>query len=195
MKKDIMLAGVGGQGTIAVAVIIVDTAIEQGLNFRQSEVHGMSQRGGAVETQVRLSDKAIHSDLIAAGRADLLISLEPLEALRKLSCLSEKGIIVTGIAPVKNIPDYPDMETIMDMLRRCGRTVYTIDAEAAAREAGNARAQNTAIAGAAAEFIGLKPSDMRKSIEKVFSAKGPEIVAANLRAFDLGRERAVKLEA
>ncbi len=195
MKKDIMLAGVGGQGTIAVAVMIVDTAIEQGLNFRQSEVHGMSQRGGAVETQVRLSDKTIHSDLIAAGRADLLISLEPLEALRKMNCLSENGIVVTGLAPVKNIPDYPATETIMDMLRRCGRTVYTIDAEAVAREAGNARAQNTAIAGAAAEFIGLKSSDLRKSIEKVFSAKGPEIVAVNLRAFDLGRERAVKLEA
>ncbi|MDD4004624.1 MAG: indolepyruvate oxidoreductase subunit beta [Elusimicrobiaceae bacterium] len=195
MKKDIILAGVGGQGTIAVAVMIADAAIEQGLNFRQSEVHGMSQRGGAVETQVRLSDKAIHCDLIATGRADLLISLEPLEALRKMNYLSETGTVVTALAPVKNIPDYPAMDTVLDQLRRAGRTVYTIDAEAVAKDAGSTRAQNVAVLGAAADFIGLKPAAIRKGIEKVFAAKGAAVVEMNLRAFDMGREHAAKLEA
>lgn len=195
MKKDIILAGVGGQGTIAVAVMIVDAAIELGLNFRQSEVHGMSQRGGAVETQVRLSDKEINCDLIASGRADLLISLEPLEALRKINYVAENGVIVTGLTPVKNIPDYPSMDSIMAQLRALGRTVYTVDAEAVAKEAGNARAQNVAIAGAAADFIGIEPAAIRKGIVKVFAAKGQPVVDLNLKAFDMGRARAVKLEA
>lgn len=195
MKKDIVLAGVGGQGTIAVAVMIVDAAIELGLNFRQSEVHGMSQRGGAVETQVRLSDKEINCDLIASGRADLLISLEPLEALRKINYVAENGVIVTGLTPVKNIPDYPSMDSIMGQLRASGRAVYTVDAEAIAKEAGNARAQNVAIAGAAAGFIGIEPDEIRKGIAKVFAAKGQPVVDLNLKAFDMGRARAVKLEA
>ncbi|MFA6583426.1 MAG: indolepyruvate oxidoreductase subunit beta [Elusimicrobiaceae bacterium] len=194
MKKDIVLTGVGGQGAITIAVAIVEAAIKKGLNFRQSEVHGMSQRGGAVETHVRISDGAIHCEMIPRGRADILISVEPLEALRGINYLSEKGIVITAITPVKNIPDYPPIEHVFNMLAASGRKVYTVDAQAAALEAGNPKAQNIALTGAASAFIGIAPELLRESVARMFMKKGEAVVASNLKAFDLGKTRAVKLE-
>jgi indolepyruvate ferredoxin oxidoreductase beta subunit len=110
MKNDIILSGVGGQGILSIAAAIGLAAVESELFLKQSEVHGMSQRGGDVQSHLRLSDKSIASDLIPYGRADLIISVEPMESLRYLPWLSKDGWLVTSSNPYINIPDYPPPE-------------------------------------------------------------------------------------
>ena len=107
MKKDIILAGVGGQGILSIAATIGFAAIEAGLHIKQSEVHGMSQRGGDVQSHLRLSDSEIASDLIPFGKADMIISVEPMESLRYLPMLSPDGWLITNTTPFINIPNYP----------------------------------------------------------------------------------------
>ncbi|MCX5782949.1 MAG: indolepyruvate oxidoreductase subunit beta [Elusimicrobia bacterium] len=186
MKKDIMLAGVGGQGTLTVSVLLVSAALKEGLNFRQSEVHGMSQRGGAVECHVRLSDGEIFSNIIGRGRADLILALEPLEALRQINYLSPSGIIISNTEPVKNIADYPPQEHIAELLQKSGRKIYFINAGEIAKQAGNVRAQNVALVGAAANFLGLKQESLKQAVKEMFERKGQAIIDVNLKAFELG---------
>lgn len=185
MKTDIILAGVGGQGILSIATIIGSAALADGLRLKQAEVHGMSQRGGDVQSNLRISDKPIASDLIPLGEADLIISLEPMEALRYVPYLAENGWIVTNTTPFVNIPDYPDMEAIKEELGRFPNVV-AFDMDAVAKEVASARAANMVLLGAAAPYVGMPVEKLEQAICNVFSRKGEAIVESNLKAFRAG---------
>jgi len=187
MKYDLILCGVGGQGGISVSVVIARAAMMQGLAVKQSEVHGMAQRGGEVLAHLRLSDKPIASPLIPLGSASLVLSFEPLEALRYLPWLSTSGSVVTAIGPVKNIPNYPELESILAKLRALPKAAL-LDADALAKEAGNPRGANMVLVGAAAKLLPVTPESLRAAISEIFARKGEAVVAANLKAFERGRE-------
>jgi indolepyruvate ferredoxin oxidoreductase beta subunit len=186
MKKDIILAGVGGQGILTIATIIGDAATAAGLNLKQAEVHGMSQRGGDVQSNLRLSTEPIHSDLIKQGAADLIISMEPMEALRYLPYLNKEGWVVTSSHPFKNIPNYPEEEALMQELNNLPQ-VAALPIEDVAKENNLPKSANVVLLGMAAKYIEiLTPEQLRESIVRVFAAKGEKIVEANQQAFDLG---------
>ena len=186
MKKDIILAGVGGQGILTIATIIGDAATVAGLNLKQAEVHGMSQRGGDVQSNLRLSTDFIYSDLIKQGAADLIISMEPMEALRYLPYLNKEGWIVTSSHPFKNIPNYPEEEALMQELNNLPK-VAALPIEDVAKENNLPKSANVVLLGMAAKYIEiLTPEQLRESIARVFASKGEKIVEANQMAFDLG---------
>ncbi len=187
MKCDIILAGVGGQGILSIATVIGYAAVESGLYLKQAEVHGMSQRGGDVQSHLRISDKEIFSDLVPFGGADLIVSVEPMESLRYLPYLSEKGWIVTNTTPFINIPNYPEKEEIMAEIDKQPRKI-AIDADAIAKEVGNPRGMNMVIAGAASVFMEIPYEKMEEGIKAIFGRKGEEIVAKNLEALRAGRK-------
>jgi len=187
MKYDIIIAGVGGQGILSVAFVLDNASLEKGLNFKQSEVHGMSQRGGAVVSNLRMSEEQVLSDLIPEGGADLILSMEPLEVNRYLKYLAPGGRVISNSAPEVNIPDYPDLDTLYDhMLGLPG--MILIDAKAIARAAGNAKAQNMVLTGAASALIPFfAPEDLSRQIETLFKSKKQHLVDLNLKAFAMGR--------
>ena len=186
MKKDIILAGVGGQGILSIATVIGSAALGQGLYLKQAEVHGMSQRGGDVQSNLRLSSDPISSDLIPSGAADLIVSLEPMEALRYLPYLAKDGWIITNTTPFVNIPDYPDMTRVMAEFDKLPR-VIALDVDAVAKEVMSPRSANMVLLGAAASVMGiLDPAHLREGIRRIFARKGEAIVEANLKAFDAG---------
>ena len=188
MKRDIILAGVGGQGILSIATVIGSAALEQNLSLKQAEVHGMSQRGGDVQSHLRLSDAPIHSDLIPLGGADIIISMEPMEALRYLPFLSEDGWIITNTVPLKNIPNYPEMDAVNGALAKV-KNVVALDAEAMAKEVQSPRSANMVLLGASAAVLEiLEPEKLRDGIRRIFARKGDAIVEANLKAFDAGLE-------
>jgi len=186
MKCDIVLAGVGGQGILSIATVLGLAAVENNLYLKQAETHGMSQRGGAVQSYLRLSDKPIFSDLIPSGEAQLILSVEPLESLRYLNFLSPDGYVITSTTPFINIPDYPDTEEILATIKSLPRVV-AIDAEAIAKSEGNAKSSNMVMLGAASPFIELPLKSLEQAIRNIFSKKGEEIVDLNLRAFHAGK--------
>lgn len=189
MKIDIIIAGVGGQGILTIASIIDLAAMNLGLQVKQAEVHGMSQRGGAVESHLRISSEEIFSDLIPLGKADLIISIEPMEALRYIPFLSPTGIIVTSTEPYKNISGYPDEEKLMETISESGSNLL-VDVESLAREAGSAKTFNVVMLGAASPFIGIEEVELEKAITRYFERKGEDIVNMNINAFRLGKEYA-----
>jgi indolepyruvate ferredoxin oxidoreductase beta subunit len=189
MKFDIVLAGVGGQGVLSVSAVIASAAMEAGLQVKQSEVHGMAQRGGAVLANLRLADGPIASDLIPRGRAALVLSMEPLESLRYLEFLSPEGSLITSSNPVKNIADYPATDDVIARVRQVPRAVV-IDAEKLARQAGSVRAVNMVMVGAASNVLPLDPGLLERYIAAWFASKGQQVVDQNLRAFRAGREAA-----
>ena len=195
MKFEVILAGVGGQGVLSVGAIISRAAIQEGLTVRQSEVHGMAQRGGAVLSHLRISDKAIASDLVPRGSADLILSMEPLESLRYAEWLSPPaegrppGVLVSAAEPFINIPDYPDIEAIIKAIKTFPRH-RLVQAEALAKEAGLARAVNMVMVGAASAFLPIAAQTLEKTIEKMFAGKEATVVEANKKAFGLGRNAA-----
>jgi indolepyruvate ferredoxin oxidoreductase beta subunit len=186
MKCDIVLAGVGGQGILSIATVIGYAAVENNLFLKQAETHGMSQRGGAVQSYLRLSDQPIFSDLIPSGEARLILSVEPLESLRYLSFLSDAGYVITSTTPFVNIPDYPPVDEILSAINSLPRVV-AIDAEATAKNEGNIKSSNMVMLGAASPFIELPVGSLENGIREIFSRKGDDIVALNLRAFHAGR--------
>ncbi|MCX6566621.1 MAG: indolepyruvate oxidoreductase subunit beta [Candidatus Aminicenantes bacterium] len=188
-KQDIILAGVGGQGILSIAFVIDNAALKEGLNVKQAEVHGMAQRGGAVQSHLRLSTERIWSDLIPRGGADLILSVEPLEALRYLDFLKPDGKIVTSSNPFVNIPDYPEIGGVLAKVRAIPGSVI-VDAEKLAKEAGASRAQNTVILGAAAKHLIVDEESLKDYIRVLFEKRGEKILSANLKAFDLGRAAA-----
>jgi indolepyruvate ferredoxin oxidoreductase beta subunit len=190
MKQDIILAGVGGQGILSIAYVIDNAALADGLFFKQAEVHGMAQRGGAVQSHMRLSDGTIWSDLIPKGEADMVLSVEPLEALRYFDYLKPDGIVVTSSTPFKNIPDYPDVDKVLAAVRAVPRSVV-VDSEKLAKEAGTVKAQNIVLLGAAAGFLILKEASLRATIETLFRGRGTPVLEANLKAFELGKKAAL----
>ena len=189
MKQDIILAGVGGQGIISIAYVIASAALEEGLEVKQAEVHGMSQRGGAVQSHLRLSRDRIWSDLIPQGEADLVLSVEPLEALRYLDYLRPDGMVIASRAPFINIKNYPDLETVLDKIREIPRHLI-IDTEKLAKEAGSSRTQNMVLLGAAAGCLMVQEQSLLRFIKTLFERHGENMVAANLKAFALGRAAA-----
>jgi indolepyruvate ferredoxin oxidoreductase beta subunit len=188
MQTNIIIAGVGGQGILTIASIIDLAAMQQGLFVKQAEVHGMSQRGGAVESHLRISDSEIYSDLIPKGKADLILAIEPMEALRYLPFLSPAGIIVTATEPFINISNYPDVQAIREAIVQSGKHHF-VDAEALAREAGNLKAFNTVMLGAASHYTGIADEALKQAIGTYFASKGEAIVALNIKAFELGAEQ------
>jgi indolepyruvate ferredoxin oxidoreductase beta subunit len=187
MKKDIILSGVGGQGILSIATVIGLAAVENKLCLKQSEVHGMSQRGGDVQSHLRLSDKTISSDLIPYGKADLIVSVEPMESLRYLPWLTENGWLVTNSNPFINIPDYPQIEQILAEIRKIRNNII-IDADTIAKETGSARSGNMVILGAASSFIGIPYITLENAIRKLFGRKGEDIIEINLKALKAGRD-------
>ena len=182
----------GGQGILSIATVIGRAALEEGLWLKQAEVHGMSQRGGDVQSNLRLSSEAIFSDLIPKGECDIILSLEPMEALRYLPWLSKEGWVVTNTTPFVNIPNYPPIEEVMKELASVPR-VITLDCDAIARAAGAPRGANMVLLGASAAVLEiLDPQKLRDGIAKVFSRKGDAVVAANIAAFDAGLEESKK---
>jgi len=189
MKCDIILAGVGGQGILSIAATIGLAAVEQNLFLKQAEVHGMSQRGGDVQSHLRLSDSEIFSDLIPHGGADLIISVEPMEALRYLPWLSENGWLVTNSVPFVNISNYPEAGEVLAELDKAGNTIV-LDADSIARDLGSTRSGNMVILGAASSFISMPFSALEDPVRKMFSRKGEEVVEVNLKALRAGRDAA-----
>ena len=188
MKKDIILCGVGGQGILSIATVIGEAATSTGITLKQAEVHGMSQRGGDVQSNLRLSTEEIHSDLIPRGTADLIIAMEPMEALRYVSYLNDEGRVITSGEPFINIPNYPDVEIVMATLRALPK-VNILNIEEKAKELHSPKSANMILLGMAAPYIDiLSAEELRSAITRIFAAKGDDIVRKNIEAFDIGHE-------
>ena len=187
MKTDIILAGVGGQGILSIATIIGQAALDQGRYIKQAEVHGMSQRGGDVQSNLRISSDPIYSDLIALGTADVIIAMEPMEALRYQPYLSKDGWVITATSPFVNIPNYPDIQAINAALDALP-PVVRIDIESLAKANKMPKAANMILLGAAADALGMDFELLRQAVHTVFAAKGDAIVDMNLRALAIGRD-------
>ena len=186
MKRDIILAGVGGQGILSIATVIGDAALNEGLYLKQAEVHGMSQRGGDVQSNLRLSSDPIYSDLIPKGGADIIISLEPMEALRYLPYLKPDGWIVTSSKPFVNIPNYPEIEEVLAQVRSISNHLI-IDVEALAKEVGApVQAANMVLLGAAIPMLGIDHDKIIDGVKRIFARKGEAIVATNVAAIEAG---------
>ena len=186
MKRDIILAGVGGQGILSSATVIGEAALAEGLYLKQAEVHGMSQRGGDVQSNLRISTEPIHSDLIPRGGADLVISLEPMEALRYVEHLKPDGWIVTSSVPFVNIPNYPELEEVLAHIKAFPNHVL-LDVEALAKSVGApAQAANMVLLGAAIPMLGIEHDKMIAGVKRVFARKGEAIVATNVKAVEAG---------
>lgn len=185
MKTDIILSGVGGQGILSIAAVIGQAALKDGLYMKQAEVHGMSQRGGDVQSNLRISDKPIASDLIPRGSADLIISLEPMESLRYLPYLKKNGWLVTNSEPFINIPNYPEIDKIMAELDKLPNKVI-LDVEKIAKEVASARSANIVMLGASAPFLGIEYTKIEEGIRSIFGRKGEDIVNMNLKALEAG---------
>ncbi len=185
MKKDIILSGVGGQGILSIATVIGTAALADGLWLKQAEVHGMSQRGGDVQSHLRLSSAAVSSDLIPRGEADMIVSLEPMEALRYLPWLGKEGWIITNTVPFVNIANYPDIEAVLASLRSMKRVIL-IDVDAIAKELGAPRSANMVLLGAAVPFLGFDVEKVERAVRTVFARKGGDVVAKNVESLRAG---------
>ncbi|RIH65170.1 indolepyruvate oxidoreductase subunit beta [Mariniphaga sediminis] len=191
MKTDIILAGVGGQGILSIAASLGAAALNENYYLKQAETHGMSQRGGAVVSHLRIADHPIYSDLIPTGSADLILSVEPMEALRYLPYLSPEGSLVTNTAEFKNIPNYPELNKTFEELAH-KISIIRIDADQMARDKGNPKASNMVMLGAASPFIAIHDDIIIKGIETIFREKGEKIVNQNVEAFKAGRAFALQ---
>lgn len=191
MKKDIILAGVGGQGILTIAAVIGNAAVNNNLYLKQSEVHGMSQRGGDVQSNLRISNKEIYSDLISEGEADMILAVEPMEALRYLPFLKKNGYVITNTTPFKNIPNYPEDSEIMDKINSLPNKI-AIDADKIAKDINSPRSSNIVILGAAAPFLDIPLDELKKSISILFGKKGQDIVDTNIKALETGYQIAIK---
>lgn len=186
MKSDIILAGVGGQGILSIAAVVGMAALENQLHLKQAEVHGMSQRGGAVQSHLRISEREIASDLIPEGKADIIISVEPMESLRYLPWLSEKGWLVTNTTPFVNIPDYPDMKELLAEIEKLPQHIL-INADEMARQVKSPRSSNIVMLGAASPFLDMPYESLENGIRKIFDRKGEKVVQLNIEALKAGR--------
>lgn len=191
MKKDIILSGVGGQGILSIATVIGQAALKSGLYMKQAEVHGMSQRGGDVQSNLRISDQPIASDLIPTGKCDIILSLEPMEALRYLPYLSPEGWLITNETPFVNIPNYPTEESLRAELNKLPHKI-TLNVNEVAKQTGSLRVANIVLLGATIPFLGIDYEIIQDSVREIFQRKGEDIVALNLKALAAGKEIAEK---
>ena len=186
METNIILAGVGGQGIVSISFVIDMAAIWQGLQFKQAEVHGMSQRGGEVISHLRIADHPVHSDLVPKGAGNLVLSVEPLESLRYVQYLSPDGALVSSVDPFVNIPDYPEVSKILDAISSL-KNHTLVPADPLAREAGTAKAANMVLLGAASPFLGMKDEVLEAAIKELFQRKGEKVQKINVDAFRAGK--------
>ena len=186
MKRDIILAGVGGQGILSIAAVIGMAAVESGLYLKQAEVHGMSQRGGAVQSHLRISDSPISSDLIPQGNCDMILSVEPMEALRYLPFLAKDGWLVTSSKSFENIEDYPSVDELFEEIRKLQNHVI-IDAYSIARDIGSQKVSNIVMLGAASDYLGLTLESLEGALDTLFKSKGEDMVMLNIKALKAGR--------
>lgn len=191
MKEfNVVLAGVGGQGTLLAAEILGSAAVEDGLNVRVSEIHGMAQRGGAVTSNVRIGEKVL-SPTVMEGRADVLLGFEPLETLRNLKYASEKTTVIVSdeeIPPTELAAKgaaYPSMKDLTAKIRSFAKKVFVVEAERLASEAGNALTSNIVLVGALAaiENMPVKAESLMKSVRELVPARHVDV---NVKAFKLG---------
>lgn len=189
MRHDIIIAGVGGQGILTIARVLSLVAMAKGLNVKQAEVHGMSQRGGAVYSHLRISDQEIFSDLIPAGQADMILAIEPLEALRYVSMLRKDGTVVASTNAEVNISDYPAIERVLAHIAEFDSHI-AIDMEKLARAAGGVLSANIVSLGAASLYLGFTIPELKAAVEQLFEAKGEKVVQTNIRALRFGRTAA-----
>ncbi len=190
MKSDIVLAGVGGQGILTIATILGHAALSRDLYIKQAEVHGMSQRGGDVQSNLRISSSPIASDLIPFGGADIIVSLEPMEALRYLDYLSPSGWVVSNTTPFVNIDNYPDMEKVMAEFNTLDH-VIAFDMDSLAKEVATVRSSNIVLLGACSPLIEIDAELIEQSIAAVFASKPQAVIESNIKAFRAGREFAM----
>lgn len=190
MKRDIILAGVGGQGILSIAAIIGMAALKAGLHLKQAEVHGMSQRGGDVSSNLRIADHEIASDLIPFGQADLIISVEPMESLRYLPFLSQTGWLITNTKPFVNISNYPEMDKLIAEIEKLDFHI-ALDADDIAKKLGSVKAANMVILGAASPFLEIAFTEFQEAIRQLFALKGEEVIKLNLDALQAGRDFSV----
>ena len=191
MKTDIILAGVGGQGILSIASCIGVAAMNENLFVKQSELHGMSQRGGAVQSHFRLSDKPIYSDQIPLGQADIILSVEPMEALRYLPWISPDGMLVTDSTPYINIPNYPEPETVISEIKKLKKHVL-IDANSLAASIKSPKSANIVMLGAASKYLQVSYNSLENALEEIFKTKGAAVIDVNKQALKLGRDYAEK---
>lgn len=192
MKIDIILCGVGGMGALSSAAIISKAALEMGMYMKQAETHGMSQRGGDVQSHLRLSDEPIASDLIPEGECDLILSVEPMEALRYVNFLNKKtGWVITNQNPFVNIPNYPDMEDVVKEIKKLPNNII-FDADQIAKDVNNPKGTNMVVLGAASKYLKIDISKLEEAVRQTFARKGEEVVDANIKALRAGREVADK---
>jgi indolepyruvate ferredoxin oxidoreductase beta subunit len=187
MKKDIIISGVGGQGIVSIAAAIGLAAVNSGLHLKQSEVHGMSQRGGEVQSHLRLSDKEIASDLIPFGKADIIISIEPMEGLRYLPMLKEDGWLITSTSPYVNISNYPDMKVILNEIESIHNHI-ALDADKIAKELKSAKSSNIVMLGASLPFLEIEQQKVEEAIIFLFKKKGEFVQKVNIDALRAGLE-------
>ena len=189
MKYDLIVAGVGGQGIISIAAVLGRAAMDAGLRIKQSEIHGMAQRGGSVYSHLRISDREIYSDVIPSGSADMILSVEPMEALRYLAFLSSEGILISNEVPFQNISNYPDVDAIHQEIRKLERHLL-FDADRLAKENGSPRSMNMAMLGAASPFIDIPQEGFEEAMKARFASKGERVVDVNLKVFRAARDLA-----
>lgn len=193
MKIDIILCGVGGMGALSSAAIISKAALEMGMYMKQAETHGMSQRGGDVQSHLRLSDQPIASDLIPEGECDIILSVEPMEALRYLPFLNrETGWVITNQNPFVNIPNYPNQEEVLAEVRKIKNHIL-FDADKIAKEINNPKGTNMVVLGAASKYLGIDIEKLEAAVRSNFVRKGDAIIDANIAALRAGREVADKM--
>ena len=186
MTKAIILVGVGGQGTITTSTILSKGLIEKGFDVKMSEIHGMSQRGGTVVTQIKYGDK-VYSPIVGEGEADLIVSFEKIEAVRAIPYLKEGGAVITDTREILPMPvltgaaEYPTDAT--EELKKVVPNVFVVDAYKAAEELGNVKAQNIVLLGALVKQLGLDDVDWKGLIAKNVPEK---LVDLNLKAFERG---------
>jgi len=185
--KSVIIAGVGGQGAITVAQLVLGAAWKSGYYVLQSEVHGMSQRGGEVNAQIIFDKVPVTSPVVTQGEADLLIGIEPLETLRYLSQMSKDANIIASSEPVINMDNYPKIEIILEKIKSVEGAVL-IDTLKAAKELNNKHAGNICILGAASKFLPIDNEVWEAVIRERFESKGEEVVMSNIKAFQYGKK-------
>ena len=186
MEENIILAGVGGQGILTIARALSVAGLRLGLHIKQAEVHGMSQRGGAVQSHLRIADHELASDLIPLGAAQMVLAVEPLESLRYVQYLRDDGVLVASTNAFVNIPDYPPIEEILEKIARHPRHIL-LDADKLSKMAGSGRSANIVLLGAASLFLDIEASELDDAVGELFGAKGPKVVELNRLALRLGR--------
>jgi len=192
MKRDIVLGGVGGQGILTIAATIGTAAVNNGLFLKQSEVHGMSQRGGDVMSNIRISSNEVFSDLIPEGKADLIMAVEPMEALRHFKMLKNDGWLITNRKPFINIKNYPELDDVLAQVNALKNHIM-IDADGIAKDLGSVKAANIVMLGAGIPFLGLEQKMLEDALGVLFGRKGQDVVDLNIKALKAGLAEANKI--